>query len=116
MSKSTQQCLAPLVSRWAAPHTPDISGKIQYRLTAPLLSDGVDCVKVTFDGAGPAAEIGEHESPDITFTLSGELFEKLADDELAPGVANARGLLQCTLHSNRATLIARRLIVSYAKR
>lgn len=116
MSKTTQQCLAPLLARWAAPHTPDISGKIQYKLTAPLLADQVENVKVTFDGSGPSAELGEHDAPDVIFTLSGVNFERLADDELPVGKAAMLGAIHVKLNSNRALLLARRLVDAYVAR
>jgi hypothetical protein len=114
----TDELLSALIARWASPYHIRQAAKLQYVLTAPLLSDGATGVKVTFAGdeSPPLAELGVHEAPDLTIVIRGADFELLAADVLDSLRAGMTGRIQFIKHTPEADALVRRLGKSYLRR
>jgi hypothetical protein len=82
-------CLPLLLQRWNLAFLSNFNSKVQYNLTEPL-EDGVVGIKLTFDSGVPTCEVGTHEDPDLTITMSASNFCKLVvfQYNLLLGLAN----------------------------
>ena len=78
MIESLNDCISLIVNRWDSDFLEGVNGKLQYILTTPLF-DSVNAIKISFQNNIATVEVGMHDSPDLTYTMTSETLIKMLE-------------------------------------